>query len=120
MGEEITAVSIRRQMTVEHWIQLVSECRGSGLPVRAWCRQQGINSKTYYSWERKILQTVSRQRSLCAGGRFAEVPVIPALRGPEDVQPAAVLRVGELRCGIREGISPELLQLLVRVMKDNA
>ena len=36
------------------WISRIQECRASGLTVDTWCKQNGLTSKNYYYWMRKI------------------------------------------------------------------
>ena len=36
--------------TTEEQYQLVLECRRSGLSDCAWCRKNGINPNTFYTW----------------------------------------------------------------------
>ena len=39
----------------------VQACRSSGLPVKQWCEQNNVCSKTYYTLERVYLAEVSKQ-----------------------------------------------------------
>ena len=36
------------------WAERVSACRNSGLGVKAWCRENGVNEQTYYKWQKKL------------------------------------------------------------------
>ena len=36
------------------WIEIIRECRDSGQTVASWCKDHGINSKSYYYWLKKI------------------------------------------------------------------
>ena len=33
---------------VQLWAERIAECRGSGMSVRAWCRENEISEKPYY------------------------------------------------------------------------
>ena len=59
-------------------IELINECRRSGLTDAEWCRQNGINPSTFYMW-------VSRCRKNCA----AEKLIRPA---SGDIQPQPVVQ----------------------------
>lgn len=37
------------------WQERIRACRTSELSVTRWCEENGINSKTYYRWERRCL-----------------------------------------------------------------
>ena len=51
------------------WAERVSACRNSGLSVKAWCRENGVNEQTYYKWQKKLFTMVQAQQE----SRFAEV-----------------------------------------------
>ena len=44
----------------------IAECRGSGIGVKAWCREHGIALKTYYNGERQIVKEATQQYALAA------------------------------------------------------
>lgn len=47
------------------WRERIKECRQSGLSVKAWCLQNGLNNSAYYYWVKrfKVLdQGFSRHR----------------------------------------------------------
>lgn len=50
-----TELKHRHRAKLQEWSARIQDCRSSGLPVRAWCRQEGINATTYYRWERELL-----------------------------------------------------------------
>ena len=43
---------LKHAAKVQEWSVRIAECRGSGIGVKAWCREHGIALKTYYNWER--------------------------------------------------------------------
>lgn len=48
-----TKTTILRQSR-DKWHEIISEQDTSGLSVSAYCRQQGINGKTFYNWRKKL------------------------------------------------------------------
>lgn len=44
----------KNQMRAENWHSLISACQQSGQTVVNWCQENGINTKTYYYWLRKL------------------------------------------------------------------
>ena len=40
--------NVRRHLKREEWKSLISECRASGMTVKAWCKVNGIIEQTYY------------------------------------------------------------------------
>ena len=47
---------LKHAAKVQEWSVRIAECRGSGIGVKAWCREHGIALKTYYNWERQIVK----------------------------------------------------------------
>ena len=47
------------------WAQRVEACRKSGRKVSEWCIEQGIPVSTYYSWQRKVYETVTAEPEVC-------------------------------------------------------
>ena len=45
-----------REQQVAQWTELVQECRSSGQTVTGWCDERDISTKTYYRWEKRVLQ----------------------------------------------------------------
>lgn len=41
--------TVKRQIMLEKWKKQVVDCRSSGPLVKEWCRQNGVNDKTYGS-----------------------------------------------------------------------
>ena len=56
------------------WAERVSACRNSGLRVKAWCRENGVNEQTYYKWQKKLFTMAQAQQE----SRFAEVTPVRA------------------------------------------
>lgn len=44
----------KNQMRAENWRSLISACRQSGQTVVNRCQENGIHTKTYYYWLRKL------------------------------------------------------------------
>ena len=131
---------------LEEWRARVYECRNSGIPVKRWCIEQGISISTYFRWQRAVwkskeiqtaFQAVSTQQN--NGLQIAEI-TLPAeveqdQQDQQDMvnllhqvpenrprvkqsreQPVAVIRNGKLSCEIRNGIDPEILRQIMRLV----
>ena len=57
------------QNKLSQWVQIVSQCRDSGLSVRQWCQEHGVNISSYYKWHQKVYAMVQAQQEI----QFAEV-----------------------------------------------
>ena len=43
----------------DHWLELISQCRSSGLTDRQWCVENGIPVSTFYYHIRAVAQKMS-------------------------------------------------------------
>ncbi len=54
-------VAIKTEVREQNWEAMMFECQRSGLSVKEWCSQNGINPSTYYSRLRKLREKVCRE-----------------------------------------------------------
>ena len=54
----MTIYDIQNAQKMPVWKQRIMECRSSGMSVKEWCKEQGLDFTTYYRWERKILTSI--------------------------------------------------------------
>ena len=54
----MTIYDIQNAQKTPIWKQRIIECRSSGLSVKEWCKERGLDFTTYYRWERKILTSI--------------------------------------------------------------
>ncbi|MCX7658160.1 MAG: IS66 family insertion sequence element accessory protein TnpB [Oscillospiraceae bacterium] len=45
-----------KEEILRSWEEMIKSCKSSGLTVSEWCRENGINIKTYYRRMRKLRQ----------------------------------------------------------------
>ena len=69
IGQSLQVLS--KQERLERWSGKIAACRGSGLTVRAWCQKNGISEKTYYYWQRRLFQELTRAQAQSNG--FADI-----------------------------------------------
>lgn len=46
---------VKSEFRLQQWSRIISNCQSSGQTVVSWCKENGINIKTYYYWLRKQL-----------------------------------------------------------------
>ena len=66
------------QNKLAQWVQIVSQCRDSGLSVRQWCQEHGVNISSYYKWQRKVYAMAQAQQEI----QFAEITPPPFIAAP--------------------------------------
>lgn len=109
MEQSLQALS--KQERLDTWTTIIMECRNSGMSVRSWCQENGLNEKTYYYWQRRLFQTLSAQQE-CTGS-FAEIT--PMTRLSTDV--AVTVRIAEAEADIHNGADAETVGMVLRLLK---
>lgn len=99
---------LNRRDKLEVWSKRVSDCRSSGMTIQQWCEENGVNSKTYYYWQRKLFELTVEQSNPV----FVEMPV------QSSSMAAATIRSGELSVEIHHGADSELICAIVRALKE--
>ena len=54
-------LAARNEYRAQSWALVIKDCAGSGLTNKEYCRQHGINEKTFYYWLRKLRKQVCEQ-----------------------------------------------------------
>ena len=67
----MTSAELKHHAKLQEWSARIQDCRSSGLSVRAWCKQEGVNATTYYRWERELLEQLKLSKKKLLG-RFSE------------------------------------------------
>lgn len=114
----MNASAAKHQAKLAEWRIRVAECRGSGKSVRTWCAEQGVGYKTYYRWEREILQIASKELILTpreekATPVFAELPSSTMF---SEKSIMATIRIGAATLDVYSGADAEIITALCRVL----
>ena len=114
----MTSTELKHQAKLEDWALEVQDCRSSGLPVSAWCKQRGIHKTTYYRWEREVLAYTGNSRESPSKAQivFTELalPAEPSRKLPER---SATLHIGGGSIDLYQELSPALLNTLLQALK---
>ena len=98
------------QNKLAQWVQIVSQCRDSGLSVRQWCQEHGVNISSYYKWQRKVYAMVQAQQEI----QFAEVTPEQHI-WPDGI--AATVRIAGAEADIHNGADAATVETVLRVLK---
>ena len=113
----MTSAELKHRAKLQEWSARIQDCRSSGLPVRAWCRQERINATTYYRWERELLTGVRKNGAPSSTAvTFAELPA-PKQVSCNVAERCATLRIGSASLDIYPGCDAEQLRLLVELLR---
>ena len=96
---------VKKQVQKAERAERIRQCSESGLTVSEWCRENGINIKTYYYHLRKLRKDICEQ---------IPVPVMTVPEGSHSVK----LSIREVTAEIPEGISEQMMTSLIRAMRN--
>ena len=91
-------------------VQIVSDCRDSGMSVRQWCQEHGINISSYYRWQRKVYAMVQAQQEV----QFTEVTPVQAVC-TDGV--AVTIRIHGMEADIHSGADAATVETVLRVLQ---
>lgn len=114
MDNSIKTVAHNNMLQV--WTERVQECRGSGVPVRHWCKDHGIKVSTFYAWQKKVFNAVSteiRANTNVAAPVFAELP--GSLPASNDI--VAILKADGLSVELYDNASAEFIENIIRGLR---
>ena len=128
---DISSLTPDKQVKLQYWLEVIRQCRASGLTNQAWCEQHNISLKSYYYWIAKIrklaledlprknngIHATADQYTLLQNpaSEFAEIP-LPG-RHATGSDPAVVLHIGTITVEVFEDISCELLSTILKAVQ---
>ena len=108
MNKDLQTLNGQNQVAL--WAGRISECRSSGMPVKTWCRENGINEQTYYKWQRRLFEMAQAQQEV----RFAEVTPVTTTRSGGI---AVTVRISGNEADIHNGADAATVETVLRILK---
>ena len=128
---DISTLTPDKQVKLQYWLDVIRQCRASGLTNQVWCEQHDISLKSYYYWIAKIrklaLEELPRKRNGSrpvmeqtvllpdAAAEFTEVS-FPS-RQDSGAAPAAVLHIDTVTVDLFEDTPRELLEAILKAVR---
>lgn len=110
---------ITHEMRMTNWTKLIQDCLSSGLSKKEWCRQNHVNEKTLYYWQRKARekayasQVTEKQKPVNYEVGFVELPSLPKVQEPITSSISAKVLVHGCTIEIADSASNEFLHRLL-------
>jgi transposase-like protein len=107
-------MSIEKQSDIEQrkfWEMAIETWQSSGIPVRQFCRQEGLSEPSFYSWRRKLRADKPKHKP--APSDFVEV----SLPDPGSSPLELVLKSGNV-LRISSSTDKELLSRVIGVLHE--
>lgn len=107
MSNITTAITeIKSKVSLQEWQQRIVDCQNSGMSVKAWCRENGISTGSYYFHLRKISESVLDENQLVS------------LDPPKPVSSSGIRIESEsITITLPENVSPEQLAAVLSALK---
>lgn len=128
---DISSLTPDKQVKLQYWLEVIRQCKASGLTNQAWCEQHNISLKSYYYWIAKIrklaledlprknngIHATADQNTLLPNptSEFAKIP-LPGIHATRS-DPAVVLHIGIITVEVFEDISCELLSTILKAVQ---
>jgi hypothetical protein len=131
---KVTATQLVKQGRLQEWAEMVTECRNSGMTVRAWCAANGVVPKTYYSRRSRLrevlfeegkktgalvvpeeaaLTTLSDPQPVFAA---LPMPVAQTSAGNSDSRSAVTVHIGSYAADVHHGADAETVEMVMRML----
>lgn len=104
---------LSKQERLAEWSERIMKCRNSGMTVRRWCQENGIAEKSYFYWQRRLFETLSRKQE-AAEPTFAEVT---PLRSVHSGKVAVTVRISGAEAEICNGADAATVETVLRILK---
>ena len=117
----MTSKQLAHQVRLSEWAQLMRTRRESGLTIRSWCANNGINEKTYYYWQKKLRHVACSQISDPSSGKTGLIPtgwsqVSTVAESEETIPETLAIEIGSSRIHATKSTDVDLLAKVCRVM----
>ena len=118
--EGTSLLGAKHESYLQLWRGRVMECRNSGKTIAVWCKENGINIKTYYFWQKRVwdketqtlIQSGQNQLPQAQAVQFAQVNLGTDSSSDADI----VIRNNTWTVEIRNSASPGLLSTVLQAV----
>lgn len=121
-----------KQVKFQYWLDVIRQCRASGLTNQIWCEQHDISLKSYYYWLSKIrklaLEELPRKKNGIhmytgqqaailteSSSEFTELS-LPG-RSISSSAPAAKIHIGSITVELYEGTFAQMLENILKAVQ---
>ena len=93
------------------WAEIIADCRSSHLPVKTWCKENGVSPGTFYKWQKRLFALSQEQQS----SRFTEVTQVRNFSATNEI--AVTLYIDGGQVDIHNGADMATVEAIVRLLK---
>lgn len=112
---------VKRQVSLERWKSIITECQASGTPVYIWCKENGICEQTYYK-KLKILREqeldkLPTELTTVPEDKPAVFKKLEVTTPVPNTQAAVIIRLNGVTVEINEGTSQQTIQAVLLALQ---
>ena len=112
---------IKIDLLMREWAEMVRTCRSSGLTVKEWCLNNGINIKTYYYRLKSVRDFICDNKLVnitddCSSAHHDIVPVLVNPAADNDTQQIKIT-TSNISVELPANIQPQLLKAAIEGLK---
>ena len=102
---------VKKEVKLAQWAEMVRSRNESGLTVTDWCKQNGINLKTYYYRLKRMRQAVCSE--------IEQHDIVPAIQTEESKceDENIILIVGDVKISLPDNFNENTLSRLLGVLR---
>lgn len=116
---------VKKKIRHEKWREEISECQSSGLKVKEWCENKGLNTNTYYNRLRVIREEILARseaeiQEIVPVSISKEISVndtentsSPTARDSD--RDKAIIRRGDIEIELPEKITQDMILMFLRI-----
>jgi len=102
---------VKKEIKLAHWAEIVKSRNESGLTVTDWCKENGINLKTYYYRLKRMRQAV------CNEIEQHDIVPVETTAGTKTTAEKIELSVGDVKISLPDNFNEDTLRRLLGVLK---
>ena len=118
--EGTSLLGAKHESYLQLWRGRVMECQSSGKSIAVWCKENGINIKTYYFWQKRVwdketqtlIQSGQNQLPQAQAVQFAQVNLGMETSSDADI----VIRKDDWTVEIRNTANPALRSAVLQAV----
>ena len=102
---------VKKEIKLAQWADMVRQRNESGLTVTDWCKQNGINIKTYYYRLKRVRQAV------CSEKEWHDIVPVEPIAGTEITAEKIELSIGDVKISLPDDFNESTLKRLLGVLR---
>ena len=74
--------TIAAEYRLQHWARIIQECKGSGLSIRAYCKNAGFHENRFFYWQKKLREATCEELANTNVNKASLTPICSGNRTP--------------------------------------